>query len=243
MKNIKNFKELFESVSNKRIDLYDYLCKCFNDIGIHIFPNYDEDAFDYKENGIKSLDIVLNTHFKWGSVSYAFTEALNPNPDESILGCVPGINDASLNRRIKFDIGNSGNPSFNYMGLNDEETKEFEIDGDDNYIFSYIINHIFFDFSQYGDRFFMTYGGGKIQKFHMPEYSEFIKKYLKYLIKLKVGDPINYNIYDDIDKYFKENPLDIYKIDNLGEFKNGVIKRTGIKDYGKIGRNLRNGMI
>jgi len=252
MRNIKTFKQIFESESNNRIALYDYLGKCLGrtaspmggEVGFHIFPNYnDSDALQYQKDGIKSLDVILNMHFKFGSVSYAFTEALNPNPNEKILGCFPGITDGSLTSRINFKIGDTEEATFNYIGLDEDGTQEFEIGGDDNYIFKSIITQILYAFSQYGDRFFMTYSGGKTEKLHMPEYSEFIKKYLKYLIKLKVGDPINYNIYEDIDKYFKENPLDIYKIDRLEEFKQGVIERTGIKDYGKIGRNLRNGMI
>ena len=252
MRNIKSFKQIFESKSNNRIALYDYLGKCLGrtaspmggEVGFHIFPNYnDSDALQYQEDGIKSLDVILNMHFKFGSVSYAFTEALNPNPNEKILGCFPGITDGSLTSRINFKIVDSEEATFNYIGLDEDGTQEFEIGGDDNYIFKSIITQILYAFSQYGDRFFMTYSGGKTEKLHMSEYSEFIKKYLKYLIKLKVGDPINYNIYEDIDKYFKENPLDIYKIDGLEEFKQGVIERTGIKDYGNIGRNLRNGMI
>lgn len=252
MKNIKTFEQIFESESNNHIALYEYLGKCLGqtaspmgeEVGFHIFPNYkDSQPYRYNKNGIKTLDIILNTHFKFGSVSYAFTEALNPNPDEKILGCFPGITDGSLTSRINFEIVDSEEASFNYIGLDEEGTQEFEISGDDNYIFKSIITQILFAFTQYGDRFFMTYSGGKTQKLHMKEYSEFIKKYLKYIIKLKVGDPIDYNIYEDIDKFFKENPLDIYKIDRLEEFKKGVIKRTGIKDYGNIGRNLRNGMI
>lgn len=43
--------------------------------------------------------------------------------------------------------------------------------------------------------------------------------------------------------YFKKNPLKIYTLDNSPQLKSEVIKRTGIRDYGKIGRGLDNGLI
>jgi hypothetical protein len=48
---------------------------------------------------------------------------------------------------------------------------------------------------------------------------------------------------EGIDNYFEENPLDLYKIDDMPAFKAGVLERTGIRDLGKIGKNLKNGLI
>ena len=43
--------------------------------------------------------------------------------------------------------------------------------------------------------------------------------------------------------YFEKNPLKIYTLDNSPQLKSEVIRRTGIRDYGKIGRGLDNGLI
>jgi len=256
MKNVKTFKQLFESESNDRRELHDYLDRCLcwrgthygskdaQEVGIKFFPNFDaDDTDDYKVNGIKTLKVITNTHFLWGSISYAFTEALNPNPNEKILGCFPGIDLSSMISSINFIIGDSTEPKTDYIGISEDGTQEFEISGDDNYIFKSILTQLKAAFSKYGDRFFMTYAGTGSEKLHLPEYYKFINDYLQYLLKLNVGDPINYNVHKDIDEYFKKNPLDIYKIDRMERFKKGVIERTGIEDYGKIGRNLSNGLI
>jgi hypothetical protein len=41
----------------------------------------------------------------------------------------------------------------------------------------------------------------------------------------------------------KENPLELYILDDLPEIKEEVLKRTGIKDYGKIGKSLHRGLL
>jgi hypothetical protein len=256
MKRIKTFNQLFESISDDRIELYNYLEKCLcwrgthygskdtEEVGIKFFPNFDaEDTDDYKVNGIKTLRVITNTHFNWGSISYAFTEALNPNPNEKILGCFPGTDLSSMISSINFIIGDSMEAKSDYIEMTEDGTQEFEVSGDNNYIFKFIIEKLIDAFSKYGDSFFMTYVGTDYEKLHLPEYSKFINDYLQYLVKLNVGDPINYNVHRDIDEYFKKNPLDIYKIDNLERFKQGVLDRTGIKDFGKIGSALRNGLI
>jgi hypothetical protein len=43
--------------------------------------------------------------------------------------------------------------------------------------------------------------------------------------------------------YFKKNPLQIYALDEYPELKREIIGKTGIKDYGSIGRKLRSGLI
>jgi hypothetical protein len=43
--------------------------------------------------------------------------------------------------------------------------------------------------------------------------------------------------------YFKKNPLEMYMLDDMPELKKEVLDKTGIKDYGAIGRKLRLGMI
>jgi hypothetical protein len=48
---------------------------------------------------------------------------------------------------------------------------------------------------------------------------------------------------DFLDDYFKKNPMKIYVIDDQPEVKEGILKRTGLKDFGKIGRKLKSGMI
>lgn len=46
-----------------------------------------------------------------------------------------------------------------------------------------------------------------------------------------------------LDEYFKKNPLEIYVLDDHPGIKDGILKRTGIKDYGRIGRNLKSGIL
>jgi len=46
-----------------------------------------------------------------------------------------------------------------------------------------------------------------------------------------------------LDSYFTENPLDLYVLDPFPELKAGVLKRTGMKDLSKMGRNLKSGLI
>jgi len=48
---------------------------------------------------------------------------------------------------------------------------------------------------------------------------------------------------DVLDNYFKKNPTDIYLLDSLPELKQEVLKRTGIRDMSRIGRNLKTGLI
>ena len=46
-----------------------------------------------------------------------------------------------------------------------------------------------------------------------------------------------------IDNYFKKNPLELYILNNNPKMKAGVIKRTGIKDYSRLGMGLKNGLL
>ena len=41
-----------------------------------------------------------------------------------------------------------------------------------------------------------------------------------------------------LDSYFKKNPLNLYYLDGQPEIKAGVLKRTGIRDLSKLGKNL-----
>jgi hypothetical protein len=46
-----------------------------------------------------------------------------------------------------------------------------------------------------------------------------------------------------LDEYFLKDPLELYVLNNQPEVKEGILKRTGIKDYGRIGKHLKSGMI
>ena len=48
---------------------------------------------------------------------------------------------------------------------------------------------------------------------------------------------------DFLDDYFKENPLDLHLLDNLPTVKEGVLRRTGIKDMSRLGRLAKSGLI
>jgi hypothetical protein len=54
---------------------------------------------------------------------------------------------------------------------------------------------------------------------------------------------LRYTDVDSLCKYMKENPLELYILDDLPEIKEEVLKRTGIKDYGKIGKSLHRGLL
>lgn len=46
-----------------------------------------------------------------------------------------------------------------------------------------------------------------------------------------------------LDEYIKSNPLDIVKLDSVPRVKEGVLKRTGLRDYSKIASALSTGII
>lgn len=48
---------------------------------------------------------------------------------------------------------------------------------------------------------------------------------------------------DNLDAYYKKNPLKLHDLDDYPDIKAGVIKRTGMRDLSKIGRNLDTGWI
>ena len=51
------------------------------------------------------------------------------------------------------------------------------------------------------------------------------------------------NNMDLIVGYFKSHPTETYKLDGIPRIKREVIDRAGIKDYSRIGRNIRSGAI
>jgi hypothetical protein len=51
------------------------------------------------------------------------------------------------------------------------------------------------------------------------------------------------NNIDLIAGYFKSHPTETYKLDAIPRIKREVIDRAGIKDYSRIGRNIRSGAI
>jgi hypothetical protein len=50
-------------------------------------------------------------------------------------------------------------------------------------------------------------------------------------------------IMDYLCDYFKKNPLMLYTLDGYPELKKEVMDKTGIKDYGSIGRKLKSGLM
>ena len=47
----------------------------------------------------------------------------------------------------------------------------------------------------------------------------------------------------ELDKWFKESPLDMDLLDELPEIKAGVLKRTGMRDISAVARQMRKGII
>jgi hypothetical protein len=90
---------------------------------------------------------------------------------------------------------------------------------------------------------------------------DFIKKnLLKITVVVDIDKPENYQdltqilqdalslkpeikLNDFLDEYFKENPLDLYLLDDLPTIKEGVLRRTGIKDMSRLGRLSKSGLI
>jgi hypothetical protein len=59
---------------------------------------------------------------------------------------------------------------------------------------------------------------------------------------------LNHNIestevIDYLSDYFKKNPLEIHMLADKPELKKEVLDKTGIKDYGRIGKMLKHGLI
>ena len=98
-------------------------------------------------------------------------------------------------------------------------------------------------FCKYDNKFVFLYGLDPNETTDFTPYIESMRKYFKYLLKLKIGDPIKYNIMEGIDNYFKENPLELYRLDDMESFKHDLLQRTGIRDYSSVGRALKSGML
>jgi hypothetical protein len=62
----------------------------------------------------------------------------------------------------------------------------------------------------------------------------------KSLLSTVLDNEVDHEFLDD---YFKKNPMEIYVLNDQPEVKEGILKRTGIKDYGRIGMHLKSGMI
>jgi hypothetical protein len=251
MKRIKTFHQLFESESNGHQKVFEYLRECLAPVrygdpsfGFHVFVNYEEPSgiVDYKDVGVKSIDVALNPSLHKESVGSAFTRVLNPKPSMYSNGAYPGTDNGNIKQRLKFKITDLDDDA---KFINTFENSDiWEIGGSDDYIFKFIIEQTMLVCSKYDNKFVYLYG------IHEPnetaDFTPFIEcmtKYFNYLLKLNIGDPIKYNIMEDIDNYFKKNPLDLYKIDDMPAFKADVLRRTGIRDYSNIGRKLRSGMI
>ena len=48
---------------------------------------------------------------------------------------------------------------------------------------------------------------------------------------------------DEMISYYSKNPQELNTLDEFPEFKEKVIKATGIKDISRLGRNIKNGLI
>jgi len=73
---------------------------------------------------------------------------------------------------------------------------------------------------------------GLMEKFCEPGLSEQAKK----LILTGVTEK-------GLDEWFKKRPVDLHLLDFSPEIKEGVLRRTGMKDLSRLGRNLKSGLI
>jgi hypothetical protein len=67
------------------------------------------------------------------------------------------------------------------------------------------------------------------------EFTEILQDILSLKPEMKLND--------FLDEYFKENPLDLHLLDELPTIKEGVLRRTGIKDWSKLGKLSKSGLI
>jgi hypothetical protein len=65
------------------------------------------------------------------------------------------------------------------------------------------------------------------------------------IVRSILGEDVSNNAdsMEIIDNYFKKNPLELYILNNNPKMKAGVIKRTGIRDYSRLGMGLKNGLL
>lgn len=75
-------------------------------------------------------------------------------------------------------------------------------------------------------------------KWNFNGWIDFIKKHPK---AFSLFEPIMGD--DALDRYFKNNPLELHILNPYPDIKSGVLKRTGIKDYSKIGLLLNKGLV
>jgi len=83
-----------------------------------------------------------------------------------------------------------------------------------------------------GESFTTYYEGAKWAKIEKPEVRTKAQRLMSTILTNDV-----------LDKYFKENPLELYLLDPYPKIKDDVLKRTGIKDMSHLGRALKKGMI
>jgi hypothetical protein len=72
-----------------------------------------------------------------------------------------------------------------------------------------------------------------------PENCQDLTQILQDALSLKPEMKVN----DFLDEYFKENPLDLHLLDDLPTIKEGVLRRTGIKDWSKLGKLSKSGLL
>jgi hypothetical protein len=83
--------------------------------------------------------------------------------------------------------------------------------------------------------------------------SIYIEKINKYLIsqvfgegsitKEEIEEDIEKFILDYVGDYFKENPLELYLLDEFPDMKKKIIEKYGISDFSKLGKNLNKGWL
>jgi hypothetical protein len=72
-----------------------------------------------------------------------------------------------------------------------------------------------------------------------PEDCQELTQILQDTLALKPEMKLN----DFLDEYFKDNPLELHLLDDLPTIKEGVLRRTGIKDWSKLGKLSKSGLL
>ena len=63
------------------------------------------------------------------------------------------------------------------------------------------------------------------------------------MTSFSASEALTFSSDDLLDKYFTEHPTELYVLDGHPDLKAGVLKRTGIRDMSRLGRNLKNKLI
>lgn len=251
MKNLKTFYQLFESSVQLRPSNYWSFIVFFTDerIGSARLARFLVSGDSTKTITTKFLEDLLPQYLGFDSLYTLSPDVAPPSIDgflqfgEWVHNNIDEISDRAGVDKIYISgreiINGLDFPEFLNAFEDEEGADEYtEIYGDSNHIAWLIMNYL------RGDRdsmlvdmfeFFNSRVGNPVGKNnHMLTIGE---KYKDILTEI-----FNSNDSDWLYEYFKENPLELHIIHDK-DIKEKIILKTGIKDFSKLGRGLKTGLI